>query len=81
MKILLTIFFALLGLLLILKAIYGVRRGSIHYYIGGITGYLSGQPDLFTRQEDGLWFWLICLTYFGLGVGLIAGVIWVIWLE
>jgi len=76
MKILLTLFLAFLGSLMVLKALIGVCSGSIHYYTQVLPGWPKQRSDILTRIEDGGLYWSVCLLYFIGGAGLITFVTW-----
>ena len=80
-KILVTVLLCLLGLIFLSKATIGIKRGKIHRYLGsGFIGWpTSYTSDLYTRQQDGLLFWFVCLFHLTIGCGLIVAPTWTFW--
>jgi hypothetical protein len=71
MKSLVTIFFILLGVFMVLKAVIGLCSGGIYYYTQVIPGWPKNRSDLCTRLEDGWFYYLVCFLYLAGGAGLI----------
>ena len=61
---------------MILKAIIGLCSGSIYYYVRVLPGWPKHRSDLFTRIEDGWFYWSVCFMYFACGAGVIIFTVW-----
>ncbi|MBN9691178.1 MAG: hypothetical protein J0M24_13150 [Verrucomicrobia bacterium] len=66
------------GLIFVVRGVQGFRRGQIHYFVGGYSGWPFYRSDLLTRQQDGLLYWLVCASNLLLGLGIAGWGSWII---